>query len=492
LDGLAGKLFRAQILDGIDGTKVLDVDTSIITSGAATSFFALSGQTVTINRSTSGRKTVAVTHPCWLFGTDDYMEVNNRYMASGTYLYLPGVASNYASTPDAAALDITGDIDIRVKVAMDDWTPSALSALVTKWHTVTSTSYALYLRTDGKLALIASSNGTLAVDNTSASASTVATGLADGATKWVRATLDVDNGSGGRTYRYYLSDDGTNWTQLGTDVVIGGGTIAIFNSTAVLAVGQEFTQYPSRGKFFRAQVLDGIDGTVVFDANFETSITSLLQASFTESSANAATVTIGRSGDVFESAGITEAGYLYPGATNTFTASATDFLNFGAADSFTFLAVHRKWDTAENGAVITNRSTVTGTITPGYYIGVTTASGGINRTYAGISGRTVSLAAGLDAGTGWTNGVLNTHVATVNRSTNILSLSKNTGTAATTSISTITDSSTNFDPIRIGAPSPSGSSYAAMELVAAAVFRRALTDAEIATISNYYAGRIGA
>jgi hypothetical protein len=74
----SGKLYRVQILDGIDGTKVLDVDTSAVTSGAATSFTALTGQTVTINRATSGRKSVAVVSPVWLFGTDDYMEINNN------------------------------------------------------------------------------------------------------------------------------------------------------------------------------------------------------------------------------------------------------------------------------------------------------------------------------------------------------------------------------------------------------------------------------
>lgn len=69
------KIYRAQILDGIGGTTVLDVDTSVITSGAATSFTALTGQTVTIKRGTAGRKSVAVVSPVWLFGTDDYMEV---------------------------------------------------------------------------------------------------------------------------------------------------------------------------------------------------------------------------------------------------------------------------------------------------------------------------------------------------------------------------------------------------------------------------------
>jgi hypothetical protein len=62
-------------LNGIDGTKVLDIDCSQIGSGSANSFTALTGQTVTVDRSTSGRKTVAVTHPVWLLGTDDYLEV---------------------------------------------------------------------------------------------------------------------------------------------------------------------------------------------------------------------------------------------------------------------------------------------------------------------------------------------------------------------------------------------------------------------------------
>jgi hypothetical protein len=75
-DLAAGKFYRAQIYSDLtETTKVLDVDTSVITSGAAISFTALTGQTVTINRGTSGRKTVAVVSPVWLFGTDDYMEV---------------------------------------------------------------------------------------------------------------------------------------------------------------------------------------------------------------------------------------------------------------------------------------------------------------------------------------------------------------------------------------------------------------------------------
>ena len=70
-----GKIYQTQILSGIDGSPVFDLDTSVIGSASATSFSALTGNTITINRNTTGKKTTVVTHPVWLFGTDDYMEV---------------------------------------------------------------------------------------------------------------------------------------------------------------------------------------------------------------------------------------------------------------------------------------------------------------------------------------------------------------------------------------------------------------------------------
>ena len=80
--GLAttGRLYRTQVLDGIDGTTVLDIDCDAITDGSNTSFTAVTGQTVTINRSTSGRKSVAVPRrngggrSLFLLGTDDFFE----------------------------------------------------------------------------------------------------------------------------------------------------------------------------------------------------------------------------------------------------------------------------------------------------------------------------------------------------------------------------------------------------------------------------------
>lgn len=476
----AFKIYRAQVYNGIDGTKVLDVDTSVITAGSQTSFTAVTGQTVTINRSTSGRKTVAVTQPTWLFGTDDYMEVNNRYMASGTYLYLPGVASNYASTPDAAALDITGDIDLRVKVAMDDWTPAAIQYLLAKYGAAGQRSYGLSLGTNGRLTIVWSAGGTTVL----AAESTVAPTIADGATLWVRATLDVDNGASGNTATFFTSDDGSTWTQLGTAVTTAG-TTSIFNSTSVLEVGSVVggTSNAARGKFFRAQVRNGIDGTIAFDANFETSITSLLQTSFTESSANAATVTINRSGSAYRSAGITTAGYLYPGATNTFTASATSFLDFGASDSFTALAIFREWATQSSGRILNKRTTPafsSGQL--GYEINNASATevgafigDGTNITFTAYT-KTQTL------------GGLSSYSLIVNRNTSTTIAYYNSSPSESRSTTT-TGSLSNIFPLTIGRWSGQAANYSDMEGYAFLVFRQALSLAQIRQISNYFANR---
>ena len=485
-----GTFYRAQVFNGIDGTKVFDAnfegvpaDSLRVTDTANNAVVSLvTTRYCAINRSTSGRKTVAVTQPTWLFGTDDYMEVNNRYMSSGTYLYLPGVAGNYASTPDAAALDITGDLDLRVKVALDDWT--AINQLLNKWVSGSNQrSYRFYVQADGKFVFSNSTDG-LAGTVTNYTSS-VAPTVTDGSTLWARVTIDVDNGAAGRDVKFFTSTDGTNWTQLGTTVTTAGVT-SIFSGSGVLEVGSQDagSNNPARGKFFRAQVLNGIDGTVAFDANFETSITSLLQTSFTESSANAATVTINRSGSAYRSAGITTAGYLYPGATNTFTASATDFLNFGAADSFTLMAIARRWGTQTgNNYVIIGKCTSLGGTQPNYRMQFLNGT----LTYdARIADGTNSASLQSSPAT-ITSGQFLSAATSVNRDTQLLSLYKNNSLNSSITAASV-GNLTTIQPFRIAAFSDSGS-FTDMELYAAAVFRQALTATQIRQISNYFANR---
>jgi hypothetical protein len=186
---------------------------------------------------------------------------------SGSGLVLGGIAGNYARTPDSAPLSITGDIDIQVKVAMADWTPAVGCSLISKRvASGNNRAYDFQVSTDGKLVLQTYINGSSDFSSTS----TVATGLADGSTKWVRVTLDVDNGSSQSFAKFYLSDDGTTWTQLGTTITAASTGIA--DTTAPLDIGARENQALVNGTIYRVIIRNGYDGAgvVVFDADFST------------------------------------------------------------------------------------------------------------------------------------------------------------------------------------------------------------------------------
>ena len=181
-------------------------------------------------------------------------------MTPVSYLSLPGVAGNYASTPDSAAVSVTGDIDIRVKVAPDDWTPAEIKALVYKRLTTgNQRSFRFDLNTNGTLRLFTSADG---ITEDSAQTSSVATGFTDGTTHWLRATRAAATG----LINYYTSEDGIDWTLLG-DANRTSNAGNIFDSTEPLVVGggQGGTTQMFAGEFYRAQLYDGIAGTLVAD-----------------------------------------------------------------------------------------------------------------------------------------------------------------------------------------------------------------------------------
>jgi hypothetical protein len=206
-------------------------------------------------------------------------------------LVLNGVAGNYASRPDAAVISILGDIDLRIQISTMDLAPSE-GALISHGGSG-NRAYTFYISA-GTLRLFWTTDGSTLQGN-QASSVTLANGLVAGQKFWARVTLDVDNGAGASEYKYYTSLDGVAWTQLG--VTRTEAVSSIFNSTAVLEVGSRFigTAGVFSGNIYRAQIRNGIDGAIVFDADFTQ--VAKLAGSFTESSSNAATVTINASGD---------------------------------------------------------------------------------------------------------------------------------------------------------------------------------------------------
>lgn len=181
------------------------------------------------------------------------------------YLYLDGDSAGYVSTPDTAALDITGDIDIRAEASIA-WYAADNQVLIAKWEsTGNQRSYALRIL-NGSLILNWSTDGT-----PTNSAFVTLPALPERAA--LRATLDVNNGAAGRTIRMYWAESIAGpWTQIGDDIV-QAGTTSIFASTAPLRVGgPDATTDPPRvpftGRGHAFEVRDGIAGTVVASPDF--------------------------------------------------------------------------------------------------------------------------------------------------------------------------------------------------------------------------------
>lgn len=180
------------------------------------------------------------------------------------YILLPGTNNNYITTPDSAAVSVTGDIDIRVKVALDDYTPGGLVSLVYKQSLASLWSYWFHIDSAGKLNLLTSPDGTA----NSTGVSSVAVGLANGAIIWLRVTRVSATG----VIKFYTSNDGVTWSQLGTDSSNTAG--AIFNSADPLRIGQASGGNNLAGRVYYAEIRNGIAGTVGVAWNAEDAVTA--------------------------------------------------------------------------------------------------------------------------------------------------------------------------------------------------------------------------
>jgi hypothetical protein len=390
---------------------------------------------------------------------------------AGNYVYLPGDAGNLLSAPDEAALDITGDIDLRAYVAADGWA-SANQTLVAKFtSTGNQQSYELRLASAGTIQMRWSENGSTILSATS----TVATGLAAGSAKWVRATLDVDNGASGRDIQFFTSDDGVTWTQLGLTVTQAGVT-SIYSGTAVFTVGvQSATLARFTGKVYRAQVLNGIGGTVVMDVDTSV-ITSGSATSFTALTGQ--TVTINRSTAGRKTVAVVSPVWLF-GTDDYMEVANSPLLNPLSGEDFTVFIVHRMPSVTNAQAMVGTRTISTAATHPGWLIGTGTTA---PFTYVddGTNIASRSLA------TQYTAGPLG--VSGFRLQGNDLGGFHNK--AFTSLTSRPAGSQANTRPLRIGVRADTLAAYADMELVSVAVFRRALSNAEINLVTDYYQARL--
>lgn len=178
------------------------------------------------------------------------------------YVTLPGTTGEYISTTDKAALDLTGDLDLRVLVALDDWVmPGGTEdELIAK-----ANNYVFIQAASGILTLFYYTPSFASIS------SSVGHSFVDGTKHWLRVTLDVDDGASGRTIRFYtaapVASGEPTWTQLGTDRVVATPVTLGTSSNALNVGSRSGTDHLLNGKVYRAQVRNGIDGTLVADYN---------------------------------------------------------------------------------------------------------------------------------------------------------------------------------------------------------------------------------
>jgi hypothetical protein len=180
------------------------------------------------------------------------------------YMLFQGTNGNSVTTPDSAALSITGNIDVRVRAAEVDWTPSVSGYFFAKGVNAGQLSYDLFLDTSGNLHFTNYANGTTAIT----AVSTVPVGAAGGATKWVRATRNTATGD----VTFYTSDDynpatgGGTWTQLGATVATAAG--GQFDGNEPLTVGAAGGGIaPMNGLVYYVEIRSGIGGAVAAKLN---------------------------------------------------------------------------------------------------------------------------------------------------------------------------------------------------------------------------------
>lgn len=188
---------------------------------------------------------------------------------STTYLAMPGDVTSKATTPDVAALDITGDIDIRIDLELTNWRERV--DLAAKYQTgADQRSWAFYLHgnRDGVPCFSWSTSGT--AGTTIDVVATAPVPAPPSGRLALRVTLDVNNGSGGKTVTFYTAASMAGpWTQLGQPIT-SAGTTTIFASSAPLELGDaaNLTALPVQGRIYGFELRNGIGGTAVANPDF--------------------------------------------------------------------------------------------------------------------------------------------------------------------------------------------------------------------------------
>lgn len=170
------------------------------------------------------------------------------------------------STPSAAPLQITGDLDARWDIESSNWDSGDCLELGGQWGASGQRGWHAYVFA-GTLRMAWTTDGITEV-TAAASLSTAV----HPRRMCVRATIDVNNGAGGRSIAFYTGPTLSGpWSQIGTTAIVAG-TSATATSTAAVEIGDVTTTAYShvQGRIYAAQIRSGIGGTIVASPDLST------------------------------------------------------------------------------------------------------------------------------------------------------------------------------------------------------------------------------
>ena len=443
---LSASVYAAQMSTRIDGPPVAVLDPT--GRNGLNTWTSSAGNTWTL----------------WPNGTDtnDPLALTS---SGAPYVRLNG--GEQVTTPNNAALVPTTQLDIRLAVAADVWRGGTNGHIFQRF----GSCYSFYYSAAGAVQLYVSSNGS----SWTGVASVGVPSLIDGALVALRVTW---RSSDGRT-QFFMKPTteataksdcqaNTGWTQFGTDQTLAAG-ITIYDTAGAVAVGAK------EGRYYYADVRHTIDGAPA--VSFDPSLCAKEALSWTSAEGLVWTLSRPVSGRKMV---LTTRPVLLFGTDDYLEVSDHPLLNFGASDSFTLAIACRIFGAQSAYTRLMSKE-----------------SGGASTVlYLYNSGRWPILAIADGTATRYSS-VNNDHASDYSDGVACLisgvrdavarTVRTGRGGSLTAAVADITTGPvTTVGPLRIGALSGAGAFFADMEFFAAAIWRRALSAAELAAVATYW------
>lgn len=193
-----------------------------------------------------------------------------------TYLWIPGSNGQRGRTASKTSLDVASDLDVRIELSLDriptlnSLRGPQVNELMGRYNatgTPGNRSWRLLVDRLGQPTLGWSTNGDDYFEEWARTPLPVVSGQRFA----LRATLDVDNGAGGHTVTFYTAPTLAGpWEQHG-DPQIGDGITSVHapgDASFELGDINTINFAPGKGRYYRAELRDGIDGPLLASPDF--------------------------------------------------------------------------------------------------------------------------------------------------------------------------------------------------------------------------------